>query len=56
MLFGTHDDRPCWEVDGTLCNDDAIELLLTEMGDKSKVCIHCIYYKKMYQYFGSSDS
>ena len=42
VMHGSSDDIECWEVEGTLCNHQGLELIKNI--DKEK-CAYCIYYE-----------
>jgi hypothetical protein len=45
VMFETA-DRNCWEVEGTLCHQPAVETLRkAKCGNKAVACALCIYYK-----------
>jgi len=48
IMYGRNDNKHCWDVDGTLCNHDGIQLIREKFaGNKEDVCAksQCIYYK-----------
>ncbi len=46
VMYGRKEGPPCWEVEGTLCNHPALELIQKMNKDK---CEFCIYYKAMHE-------
>ncbi len=48
IMHRRKDNKPCWEVEGTLCNHQGIQLMRDKLdGKKEDACIRsgCIYYK-----------
>jgi len=48
IMRGRKDNKTCWEVEGTLCNHDGIQVMMDKLGGKKEnTCarIGCIYYK-----------
>ncbi len=48
ILHGKKTDKPCWEIEGTLCNHHGIKLMRNKLhGTKESICARsgCIYYK-----------
>ncbi len=43
-MFKNQSDAPCWEVPGTLCSHDLMDMKLYEKMGLNK-CNACIYYK-----------
>lgn len=47
IMFSRKGTTPCWEVEGTLCSHNGIEIVLKKMKSKLDACIHCIYYQSV---------
>lgn len=47
IMYGRKHNRRCWEVEGTLCNHQGIQIVRAEFSKKVDACAHssCIYYK-----------
>ncbi len=48
IMHGQKGNNNCWEVDGTLCNHEGIEIVRSKHGgQKENACArsNCIYYK-----------
>jgi hypothetical protein len=48
IMHGRKDNKPCWEVEGGLCNTHGIEIMRKKNhGKKADVCFRsgCIYFK-----------
>ena len=48
VMHGRKDDKRCWEVEETLCNNPGVLLARETLGgSKEESCAHagCIYYK-----------
>ena len=47
-MFKLKDKVPCWEVEGTLCSHEGIEVLLKKVDKKIDACVYCIYYQSFH--------
>jgi hypothetical protein len=48
IMYRREETRPCWEVEGTLCNHIGIRIMRERLaGEKEEACARsgCIYYK-----------
>ena len=49
IMFGRKDNKRCWEVEGTLCNYEGIQIVREKLVGKTKeeACAlsNCIYYE-----------
>ena len=41
VMYGNKDEIACWDVEGTLCNHEGLEMMVKKGKDK---CKYCIYY------------
>jgi hypothetical protein len=48
VMFKIKDRIPCWEVEGTLCSHEGIEVLLKKIDKKIDACVYCIYYQSFH--------
>ncbi len=48
VVFSITDGTPCWEIEGTLCNSDAVFHLNKIKGGKTFSCKMCLYYRAMH--------
>ena len=46
IMYKRSDNKPCWEVEETLCCSPGVENMKKELGGKKiNACVKCIYYK-----------
>jgi len=48
IMFQRKDNRPCWEIEDTLCNHKGIQIMREKLaGIKEVACARscCVYYK-----------
>lgn len=46
IMYKNPENKNCWEVDGTLCNNPSFEIIRKARGGrKIDACVSCIYYK-----------